>query len=483
LLKKFNFDIKILKELPSVMFSCHEERIIYLLDKYKGDLEKIKQLPEEIFYCSKLRLDIILKYPQETIKNFPQNIYYLRDEKFDYLFEKVNKNLTKMQNIPYEIENCSLKRIQKILNETNINIENLGEVSEGLFKCSETRLDNILQKTNGNIEEIKKIPYDLFMCDDNVFEELYNTHELNLIKSIFGISDEKLIILMIYMNTVFSNYQEEIKDKDIDISRLQLQKIPQKIIDKSKALDKKLEESINKKNILKELSIRSYPSSTIGSFIGTINKIPSDESLKKDITEINNEFIRIIGNSSRHFRIYKQDDNKVILEDYTKDKDGNLKIAFRALSTIEELYQITSSLISKDISTKINNEEIIEKVNITNSNKYTKEQLETVNQELEHTKIQLVKKILVQICLNKKQIIDINELKENNIVFFEYVQDNGTKIKRELEDLYQYFKNIDTDIFKEAINEYNKYLQEKQITILTGTDTSLKKIKRKVEQN
>jgi len=513
LLEKVNYDAKKLKGIPGIIYTdnCSIERINYLLEKTKGKVEYIKELP---FYFLKEkhneeRLEYLIKLTNGNIyelKRLPEIFYKeeMSTEKIEKLLELTNNNIEKLSILLFTKsadvleENISNKRLEYIIKKSNHNIDLLGdidlpytmfidiecteerieyllslvdgdferlkEIPEVLFEkqCKKERIEHFLAKYNGNIEKLKEIPNELFKCKDEIFEEICKTHEMNMIKSLFGIGDEKLITLMVYMNTVFSNYQEEIENKPIDISKINIETIPKKIIDKSQSLEKKVEESNTKKNNVKNLTIKQEAKSTIGSTIGAIKQIPTEDKLQKDITEINNEFIRIIGNSSRHFRIYKQDENTVVLEDYTKDEQGNIKLAFRATSTIEELFNITSSLVSNNITSDIT-EEIVQKINIANPDKYTKEQLETINQEYEQTKIEQVKKILIQICLNKKQISNISEIKENNNIYLEYIQQNGIKVKRPLEDLYNYFKNIEPEIFNESIEEYNNYLQEKNI--------------------
>ena len=482
LIQKFGGRVENLKRIPNIFYykKFKQERLDYLIKITNGDKSKLEELPEAFFYdeCSEKRIEYILNMIDNDYKKLSHIYAYITeypdsfesdDNWLEYIINKLNKNveILSYEETPHNIffsNLCNKERIEYILSIVNENLKNLNKFPNIMFseQCTKERIDNILNKINGNLDKLKEMPKELFTCNDDIFEELYNTHEMNMIKSIFGIGDEKLITLMIYMNAVFSNYQEEIENKPVDISKINIEKISKKIIDKSILLEKKVEESNEKKNNLKKVTIKQEVKSTIGSTIGAIKQIPTEDKLQKDITEINNEFIRLIGNSSRHFRIYKQDENTIVLEDYTRDKQGNIKLAFRATSTIEELFNITSSLVSNNINNEVT-EEIVEKINISNKDKYTKEQLEIINQEYEKTKIELVKKILIQICLNKKQITNIRETKEDNIINFEYKQPNGTKIKRDLEDLYQYFKNIETDIFNEAIEEYNNYLKEKNI--------------------
>lgn len=476
-MKKINIGVEELKIIPDVIYSdkCDIKKIDYLLKKVNNNINKFSLLPEPVFCeeVSEEKIDYLLSFVNNNIENLKEipYIFYYQEcsiERIKYIMEKINYDIEYLKNIELPemifFDECKQERIEYLLSLVSERIEKLKYIPYIFFdkRCKQERIELFLKKTKGNIEKIEELPAELFTCNDEIFEELYNTYEMNMIKSIFGIGDEKLITLMVYMNTVFSNYQEEIKDKTVDISKLNIDTIPKKIKDKSEVLEKKVTETNNRKKNLKELTIKQEAKSTIGATIGAIKQIPSEEKIEKDITEINNEFIRLIGNSSRHFRIYKQDDNTIVLEDYTKDEEGNIKLAFRATSTIKELFNITSSLVSNNMPNNLN-EEIVQKINISNPDKYTNEQLEKVNKDYEQTKIELVKKILIQICLNKREITSIKEIQENNIIYFEYIQPNGIKIKRDLEELYQHFKNIEPNIFNEAIEEYNNYLKDKTI--------------------
>lgn len=497
LIQKFGGKVEDLQKIPHIFYhkKFKQERLEYLFKITNSDKSKLEEIPEAFLYddCSEERIEKILNMIDNDYKKLSHIYAYItdypdsfeiEDKRLEYIINKLNKNveILSYEEAPYNIffsNFCSEERIEYILSILNKNLENLNKIPDIMFleECTKERINNILNKINGNLDKLKKMPNELFTCNDDIFEELYNTHEMNMIKSIFGIGDEKLITLMVYMNAVFSNYQEEIENKPVDISKINIETIPQKITDKSEVLEKKITESNTKKTNLKELTIKQEAKSTIGATIGAIKQIPTEDKIQKDITEINNEFIRIIGNSSRHFRIYKQDENTIVLEDYTKDEEGNIKLAFRATSTIEELFSITSSLVSNNI-TYNKEEEIVQKINISNPDKYTKEELEKVNKDYEQTKIELVKKIIIQICLNKKGITSIKEIQENNIIYFEYIQPNGIKIKRDLEDLYQHFKNIELNIFNEAIEEYNNYLKDKNLQELEVIN-SKKLIKKK----
>jgi len=465
LLEKVNGELSKLKELPIGVFynECSEERLEYLLEKVNGEIENLKELPTEVFNneCSEERLEYLLEKANgelSKLKDLPIGVFYneCSEERLEYLLEKANGEIEKLKDLPIGVfyNECSEERLEYLLEKVNGELSKLKDLPIGVFSfnCSEERLEYLLEKANGELSKLTEIPSELFTCNQNVFEELYNTHEMNMIKSILGIGDEKQIALMVYMNAVFSKYQQEIENEYLDTTNITIETRTETAKNDEIKIQKTLKEIIEKIKKLQNLKIQTNSRATLGAAKGIILSITPRTTLDKKIKETNDEIKNRIGNSARHFRIEPTDKNTIVLEDYTKEADGIKKLAFRAKTTIKDLFQITHSLITKDP----NNEKIKEQT-------YS---YSIIQENYKQAKAKILKKIIMQMCLEKENIINITETIENDIVYFEFIL-NNEKIKVELEELYQYYKECDMDKINDAIIKCNNELKQKGIDTIT----------------
>jgi len=466
LLEKANGELSKLKDLPQRVFNnneCSKERLEYLLEKVNGELSKLKELPIGVFNneCSEERLEYLLEKVNgelSKLKDLRIGVFYntCSKERLEYLLEKANGEIEKLKDLPIGVfyNECSEERLEYLLEKVNGELSKLKDLPIGVFSfnCSEERLEYLLEKANGELSKLTEIPSELFTCNQNVFEELYNTHEMNMIKSILGIGDEKQIALMVYMNAVFSKYQQEIENEYLDTTNITIETRTETAKNDEIKIQKTLKEIIEKIKKLQNLKIQTNSRATLGAAKGIILSITPRTTLDKKIKETNDEIKNRIGNSARHFRIEPTDKNTIVLEDYTKEADGIKKLAFRAKTTIKDLFQITHSLITKDP----NNEKIKEQT-------YS---YSIIQENYKQAKAKILKKIIMQMCLEKENIINITETIENDIVYFEFIL-NNEKIKVELEELYQYYKECDMDKINDAIIKCNNELKQKGIDTIT----------------
>lgn len=298
LLSYVNNEPQRLSEFPIIAFNkeCKIERLKLLLEYAKTgsdtiEVTKLKGLTVTAFTCSEERLKILYELGNRKI----ESLYGLSTFLFgDFIsLDKINILLeyTKDNNGQYNFS--KLKMLPWVV-----------------YKSSEERIRLVMSLIDNDITLLRTIPKELFMCsDDELVSEIYQQYSENMIKSIFGVSEEKTIALMLYMNSVFRekgksdvNYKS-FKFADIDVSGVKIKNINGNL----------------KNGITAMLNRMCTP--------GNITKISDAENLQlSNIDDPNNQFhstillqnkelCRFLRNCSEHFTIWPQGNNKVKLVD------------------------------------------------------------------------------------------------------------------------------------------------------------------------
>lgn len=84
-------------------------------------------------------------------------------------------------------------------------------------------LEYLINIVNNEYERLDEFPIEFFTCDYSLLDEMCKRYDSNLCKSIFGINNPKIIGLLIYTNSVLSEYSKNNPDNiniDIDIENI-----------------------------------------------------------------------------------------------------------------------------------------------------------------------------------------------------------------------------------------------------------------------
>lgn len=166
----------------------------------------------------KLDFDILSSVPKAFLT-------YCSFESIKYMLELVDngRNLLALNQFPTTMfRNVDVDKIYYFVGKEK-NYRVLFKVPEFCFdeRCSLDRIKTIMEKINNDYEVLNKLPKEVFVSNGLV-DDLVNDYSdvfIGIQKSIFGLNDDKLISLIIYLNSLLSiSTKDKMKDKKLNIA-------------------------------------------------------------------------------------------------------------------------------------------------------------------------------------------------------------------------------------------------------------------------
>lgn len=379
--KKFNInDISDLNNIEPKIFkySADYNNVIYLIDKFNiTNLYQLQNLPKMLLdpYITmhEERIEEIIKHYNDVnsindLKELPDFIFYhfgFKLETIDVLIKKLNlstvKELKQINKCFFEEDGdlyVDEQHIIHILNKFNItNINDLNKLPDCIFIPSfTTNLDYLLKLVDNDYKRLKELPLEFFqLTDEKLISQLYNSYELNQIKSIFGTGDNKLILLIIVMRDFFSKLNiNEISNnyellKALDFSKINFINLPKDLKEKQNKIVG-LKQQIYK--IKEELNM-THNYIHFNSIMTQMNKKINEHDLNN--VQYKLAVIKRIRNSAEHFKIDLKNDI-VILKD---GKNNSFEITINITDLICMLKQLDKeNLLQKTSDNTIEHSEV-----------------------------------------------------------------------------------------------------------------------------
>ena len=136
--------------------------------------------------------NVAFKHPESVIelKEAGIDIYKLPSEafhNFDYILDFYSEGID-IYRLPWN----------KIYRDVNVD-----------------NVEYLLNLVHGDYDKLETFPVEFFKCDISLIDEMYQTYNSNVARSIFGINNPKIIATLLYCNSVFRKYQKENNDSDI----------------------------------------------------------------------------------------------------------------------------------------------------------------------------------------------------------------------------------------------------------------------------
>lgn len=209
---ELSFDL--LSKLPIV--SCIGDfainRTIEIIEYLKGDNNEINKDIIDIF--SILNRRIFIKNDEVDFKRYIDIIKFYQSKGvpveslseissfFDnWLYFQIDeKDNEKKEFAKYITNNYGVNLFLKFIEAERTN--------EHIFLLRDFKLENLIILLNiveNDIERLLEFPIEFFLCDKDILLNLLQKYNSNLSKSIFGITDPKVIASLIYANSVLSN--------------------------------------------------------------------------------------------------------------------------------------------------------------------------------------------------------------------------------------------------------------------------------------
>lgn len=147
------------------------------------------------------KMEMLLKYIKENNKNKDLSIYSLKNSQTEY-------------------DDCGLSSIfdyVSFFNEEGIKYDL--SLFDKDFLDTKRKKDNfkhLLNASEYNIRQIINYPSEVFNCDITICDELVSKYNSNVLRSIFGINNPKIIAILIYINSTYSKYtKDKLENEDI----------------------------------------------------------------------------------------------------------------------------------------------------------------------------------------------------------------------------------------------------------------------------
>ena len=214
------------------------------------------------------------------------------------------------------------------------------KISTNLWKKIDTnRTDSVyknmvylLNVVDNDYEKLNEFPSEFYSCDVSLLDEMLKKYNINIIKSIFGINNPKIIATLIYCNSVLSKYQKENNDAD------QINIDPIAIVHSSFNDTYKYRHNISDTDINQETYLNQF--------------IIDENGNIRDISEIKAYMLDKFRNSCAHFRFKPVKDkdgnimeNKIYLYDkYDDSTQNNFNIIVDIIDLVEIIRQIEINL-------------------------------------------------------------------------------------------------------------------------------------------
>ena len=281
------------------------------LETKKYDMKILEKLPPYAFFRFN-EMDHIntVYYSKTSLKKYEN----LPDNGESYL-EQAEKLIECLINNGYTIDKELPKKVFSVPNVKNQNIEYL------------------LKLVSYEYKKLDEFPEEFYTCNFEILENMCKNYNYNLCKSIFGIGNSKLISVLIYGNSVFSQYQKE-KHDDLLID-----------IDPITIIHAGFNTSLMYKNNINEWNQETY----LTRFISNENEQPRDN------TEIKKYILDKFRNACAHFRFKQVLDNQgnivedkiYIYDKYDESNETNFDIILDIRDFVEITRQVEKGLLQK----------------------------------------------------------------------------------------------------------------------------------------
>lgn len=219
------------------------------------------------------------------------------------------------------------------------------EMPEKIFlvpTCKKENLEYLLKLVNYDFKKLDEFPVEFYTCDYELLDNMCKNYNYNLCMSLFGLDNPKIIVSLIYGNSVFSQYQKELDDNTlIDID-------PMTIIHAGFNTTMYYKDNIKNESFNEESYLKQF-------MYDDNNQKRSSEDLKKYLLDK-------LRNSLAHFRfkpVLDKEGNIVndkiyIYDTYDESSNNNFDLIIDIKDFIEITREIELGLLKK------NNENVIE---------------------------------------------------------------------------------------------------------------------------
>lgn len=378
-----NTSFLILKELPKEAYFCDEQRLTQLINLC-GNILNLRSIPNEAFKCSQERLDFIFSHltqeERKKLKDLNPCLFTASQELIEYYLSILNNDIHLVSNLGfYFFEEPKINREQFLTSEKRIispeqenNISNrrkqginfllqkvkredggydtykLKNIPRNIIFCSQERLELILSEINNDVSTLKDLPKEIYtmkqgdLTDEEfkkAIKKMINLYHRNVLRSLFGIGNEKIVALIVYMKIALSSYNFQQLNS---IEKLTLENLQVNGIDYYFSSGNIQNQVQNLYNIIINLKLTDINSPN------KLHPVEDNPNIKKYLYNINVELLHRLRNSSAHFRIRQSSaaDDEIILEDY----DNNGVLVSRISGKISDIYTIIKRYFDKIVS-------------------------------------------------------------------------------------------------------------------------------------
>lgn len=365
----------------------------YSIDKIKhvlgenNDLSNLRKLFEpkykaivNIVLSPSIDLDMLLligngKLDFDSILAAPKVFDFYRS--YDYVKSWIElvggpTNLSILNTLPFSafyVENDV--KVEYFLGEDK-NYQRLSLIPSFCFdsNCSLDRIKLIMGKIDNDYSVLNKLPKEIFFCNDNLVTDLlekYNDVSVGIQKSIFGLNDDKVISLIIYLNSLLSiTSKNNILNKKINIEAFDfsnVQYFSSPLLENgANEINSKLNDCFNNTGSFAKL-LEDY---SFENKFADISSMTNDELeaaynqwenevrawLFSSVFKICSKLYTSTRNSAEHIRIFCDSDGKILVLDQinkmTDSGDGTItkdvKNTFYAEANVNKLFNFASSV-------------------------------------------------------------------------------------------------------------------------------------------
>lgn len=316
-------------------------------------LDKIKCICGE-----KLDIDLLLKFPKYFLQ-------FTSLEDLKKILDIFDKNSNELSYLSFNHGDAD--KILFFIGEEH-DLEKLTFVPEICFsaECSLERIKCIMKLIDYNYDILGKLPKEIFTCHDILVNKMlndFNDISIAMQKSVFGINDDKIISLVVYVNSLFNVINPGfLKKKEIDTHCFNLKEIS--------GIDQSLIDSTSQ-NIYIALTDSSILDSIIDDFSFTrcfkgVDKMSTQDlilafkewekklynQLYLNLSDLNSDLLYSSRNASAHIRfeyiapnVIKMNDSykKYIIDEFGKIEKVDI-CTFDADVECDEFFDFVSSV-------------------------------------------------------------------------------------------------------------------------------------------
>ena len=460
LLSKVNNDIYMLSNFSPALFSCDEKRLKLIFDKINNKMNSLYDIIAEIFeedFFSEEVIERLFEDEDEFLSGLALNdcrdserfddvinLIYFDNNSYKYLYNICGLTKTKICELlktNKELILFSVDDIRKVLMLSDGDTEILKYSSIALTKCNKQRFDNIFKRINYDYSKLSEVPNELFECNEEVFEQLYEIYEFNVLKTFLKTNNPKLIALTIYMNQFFSVFKNEIDDLTsidiLDTTMFDIKICTPVLADLANSLNSGISTNLSSKtfNILKSINVANKTSET---YLETIIRFLDNlKDFDSNLHKQNRNIITSIRNCCEHMLIDidPNDPESVVLED-SIIKNGVREFSFKATVKMKDLIRFVKNL-ENNIKDGIYSESIEHKSKLMDKSLY-----ESKKEAFMKIKDIVIKKYQALYYLNSQGIMDVRECEIDGQIYFIY-QVKGEKVQTKIDDLSLLYYNLE----------------------------------------